>query len=190
MPRYGSSSTRKRPGGATPRNGRGIIETEHYVLHENDWVPNNDRLAVLLYRGAVEAAPNQVAAALEGLFGAHGWLPRWRDTIFDYHHYHSTAHEALGVASGHGTLCLGGPGGRRVVVNAGDALVLPVGVGHCRLEVSDDFLVVGAYPDGQHWDICRDAPTDAARRRMRGLAIPDEDPITGKAGPLRSFWKG
>ncbi|WP_313454716.1 hypothetical protein [Brevundimonas sp.] len=165
------------------------METEAFILHANDWLPNNERLPVLLYRGVIKAEGKAAAERFERLFADHGWPPQWRDTIFDYDHYHSTAHEALGVAAGHGTLLLGGPGGREVEVQAGDALVLPVGVGHRRLAVSDDFRVVGAYPDGQDWDIRRDAPSDEIRRRMRALPVPQSDPVAGEAGPLVETWR-
>ncbi|WP_145200293.1 cupin [Sphingobium sp. B2] len=165
------------------------METDQFILHENDWVPNNECLPVLIYRGAVKAEGKKAAERFERLFADHGWLPQWRDTIFDYHHYHSTAHEALGVATGYGTLLLGGPGGREVEVRAGDALVLPVGIGHRRLDVSDDFLVVGAYPDGQEWDICREAPSDETRRRMRDFPVPDRDPVVGESGGVVHLWR-
>lgn len=113
-----------------------MMETEQFILHENDWLPNNERLPVLLYRGVVNAEGKKAAERFERMFADHGWPPQWRDTIFDYDHYHSTAHEALGVATGYGTLLLGGPGGREVEVRAGDALILPVGVGHRRVEAS------------------------------------------------------
>lgn len=166
-----------------------MIETEQFILHQKDWVPNNERLPVIVYRGAVKAEGKEAAEQFERLLADHGWPPQWRDTVYDYHHYHSTAHEALGVATGFGTLLLGGPGGREIEVRAGDAVVLPVGTGHRRLEVSDDFMVVGAYPQGQDWDICREAPSDEARQRMRSLPVPAEDPILGKDGPLRQSWK-
>jgi uncharacterized protein YjlB len=165
-----------------------MISSEHFVLRENYWVPNNKRLPVLLYRGIVTGAGNAAAERFEELFAAHGWPPRWRSDIYDYHHYHSTAHEALGVAVGSATLMLGGPGARELHVAAGDALILPVGTGHCSVEASDDFLVVGAYPKGQDWDICREAPSEEARRRMRALPIPEQDPVEGMDGLLTQLW--
>ena len=105
------------------------MEREAFILHANGWLPNNERLAVEVYRGVVRAEGEKAAQAFETLFADHDWPPRWRDTIFDYHHYHSTTHEALGVFAGFATLALGGPGGRIIEVQAGDALLPPVGTG-------------------------------------------------------------
>jgi len=164
------------------------MKADHFILTRNEWVPNNARLPVIRYREAIEHA-DRLAELFETLFEQHGWPPDWRDGIYDYHHYHSTTHEALGIASGSATLVLGGPHGRQVDVVAGDGLVLPAGTGHCCIKASDDFLVVGAYPDGFDWDVCCKAPSPADRTRIDGLPIPTCDPFAGINGPLFHLWR-
>jgi uncharacterized protein YjlB len=154
---------------------------EVLLLKRNGWVPNNEALPVLLWRGVM--GPGQ-ADAMEALFRKSGWRPEWRNGVYPFHHYHSTAHEVLGFAAGEARLLLGGPapGGKEVTVRAGDIAVLPCGTGHCRVSASGDFLVIGAYALAQRWDLCREGPDAAAVERMRRLPFPAVDPLGGELG--------
>jgi uncharacterized protein YjlB len=119
------------------------------------------------------------------LFAEHGWGGSWVASVFDFHHFHSTSHEALAVVSGRATIELGGPQGEAFEVAAGDVLVLPAGTGHRRATPRDGFSVVGAYPPGQEdYDLLRedisDAELEATRERIAALGPPPQDPVGGE----------
>ncbi|RWX77342.1 cupin [Neorhizobium lilium] len=164
------------------------MTVEHILFEPSDWVPNNPRLPVLVYHQAC-AEEVDVAGEFERLFSQAGWQGLWRNGIFDYHHYHSGAHEVLGIAGGRARLLIGGPTGREISVNAGDCLVLPAGTGHKRIDASRDFLVVGAYPPGQEADIQTGAPTEDQLDTIASLPLPQNDPVEGAEGALRRFWQ-
>lgn len=158
---------------------------------EDDGTFPNSVLPLLIYTAAVaarEAGPER----MEEMFAAGGWPPAWRYTVYPFHHYHSNAHEVLGIATGHARLMLGGPTGREFEVTAGDVIVIPAGVVHKQLSKSGDFLVVGGYPAGSpSTDLLRGEAGDRlkADHRIAVLPLPKTDPVTGGAGSLIEHWR-
>lgn len=165
------------------------MQIETFQFEKNAWMPNNPRFPAVLYRRALKDGQEASPKNLEDLFSRNGWQPRWRDGVYGYHHYHTTAHEALGFVGGKARLMLGGPHGREVEVDEGDVLVLPAGVGHCSMRTDKQFLAVGAYPPGQDWDLCKTMADAAALERIRALPAPATDPVEGSEGILLDLWK-
>ena len=124
-------------------------------------------------------------------FESHNWRNAWDNGVYDYHHYHSNAHEVLGIHSGYATLQFGGEKGRPVSVEEGDVIVIPAGVGHKCLSASDVFGVIGAYPDGKDYDIKKGNTGERpeADDNIAKVPMPDNDPVYGKMEGLISLWK-
>ncbi|MBV8888467.1 MAG: cupin domain-containing protein [Alphaproteobacteria bacterium] len=163
---------------------------EAHLFADDGVVPNNPALPLLLYRGALSAM-GDAAAACEQVFARNGWTGAWRNGIFAHHHYHSTAHEVLGIVRGSARVRLGGESGASLELSAGDVVVIPAGVAHKREAASPDLLVVGAYPRGQNPDLCRAGAGEraAALPAIAAVPLPAADPVAGSAGPLMQRWR-
>jgi uncharacterized protein YjlB len=173
----------------------GVIQPPHVVHHglEDDGTyPNNERLPLLAYQGALNLPERDPAATIEALFAANAWGSSWRNGVYGFHHYHSTAHEVLGVYSGTATVQLGGENGVTLSVHPGDVVIIPAGVAHKNLGSSPDFRVVGAYPCGQRWDMNygRAGERPGADRHIARVPRPEADPVYGAEGPLAEHWPG
>ena len=153
-------------------------------------IPNNV-LPLLVYPGVVDVSGADPAAAFERLFAGNGWGGSWRNGIFPYPHYHSTAHEVLGIARGEAKVRFGGAGGAVLTVGPGDGVVIPAGVGHQNRGSSPDLLVVGAYPRGSAVDLTRGGAAARAEveRNIAAVPLPAADPVHGAEGPLLRHWR-
>ncbi len=145
----------------------------------------NSRLPVLLYRAALPAD----AAAMEQSFAAAGWGNGWRNGIYRFHHFHSIAHEVLGIAAGRVTVRFGGPTGVEAGLSAGDVVVIPSGVAHFNAGDDGTLLVVGGYPGGARFDTLRGnaAEYGDAARRASAVPVPDRGPLPS-SDALRQIW--
>lgn len=166
------------------------IEPLTVVFQDDGLVPNN-RLPFLIYKRAADVDNAHPERSIEELFGHNGWGDMWRNGIYDYLHYHSTAHEVLGIAKGHARVRFGGDRGKEIEVSVGDVAILPAGTGHQRILASPDFSVVGAYPPGQKMEITRPTPENHAHalKTIPQVGMPDTDPVTGENGPLLRLWR-
>jgi uncharacterized protein YjlB len=162
-------------------------QPEVFYFEDDGRIPNS-RLPLLLYRDALSVGIN--ARTLQKQFAENNWTNSWDNGVYSYHHYHSTSHEVLGIYRGSALLHLGGEKGEKLSVKAGDVIVIPAGVGHKNLGASNDFGVVGAYPDGGDWDVLKGEPGERpkADKNIAALPIPDFDPILGKEGGLIKLW--
>jgi len=163
---------------------------EEHLFADDGVAPNNPRLPLVVYRGVLGTGPG-AAAACEALFAGNGWSGGWRGGVYPYHHYHSTAHEALGIVAGSARVRLGGEGGALVDLRAGDAVVIPAGVAHKGEAASPDLLIVGAYPGGRGPDLRVPGKGDreAALASIAATPPPDTDPVCGASGPLIERWR-
>ncbi|MCF8496742.1 MAG: cupin domain-containing protein [Alphaproteobacteria bacterium] len=168
-----------------------MVEPQILFFWEDEKIPNNPFLPVLIYRQVLEKQTADKDKIFKRHFEKNGWKGGWTGVIFDYHHFHTTSHEALAIARGHVSVMLGGESGKEIDLEAGDLLVLPAGTGHKMLSQSETLVVVGAYPAGQeHYDICKSqVECPEAKDRIASLAAPQNDPFYGTPGPLPTIWK-
>ena len=154
-------------------------------------IPNNAALPLLLYRQAIDLPEDDPAVVFEVLFTANGWPAAWRNGIFPFHHFHGTAHEALGVYRGRAVARFGGESGATIRVSAGDVVIIPAGVGHKGLDASADLGIVGAYPAGTTPDLLRGTRSERSGclDAIAQVAVPDRDPLYGATGPLPEHWR-
>lgn len=152
------------------------------VQFPDDGTFPNSRLPVLIYRQVLPPDLGEI----EKLLRSNCWTNSWRNGVYPFPHYHSTSHEVLAIYRGTANLQLGGPkAGKAFEVLAGDFVVIPAGVAHQKLTSSEDFAVVGAYPDGRKWDLLRGNAGERplADENIARVPLPRLHPLFGAAKP-------
>ncbi|WP_274648572.1 cupin domain-containing protein [Paenibacillus humicola] len=160
-------------------------EAKIWRFQDDGTIPNSG-LPVVLYPGAL----TEEAESIERIFNLNNWRNSWTNGIYSFHHYHSDAHEVLGIVRGYAVVQLGGERGETVKLQKGDVVILPAGTGHKRLSASGDLLVAGAYPDGMSCNLRKGAEGERPRalEEIRAVPLPSTDPVYGRNGPLMRLW--
>ncbi|MFL5763850.1 MAG: cupin domain-containing protein [Bacteroidia bacterium] len=162
---------------------------QKYFLKDDGRFPNNAGLPVLLYKNALALPKFFPGNFIMKLFAKNGWKNAWKDGVYDFHHYHSTTHEVLGVYRGKTTVLLGGTRGVELTLEKGDVLVIPAGVAHKNITPKSTFKCVGAYPDGKEYDMNygKIGERPGTDKNIRNVAIPETDPLG--EGAIQKYWK-
>jgi uncharacterized protein YjlB len=173
---------------ATSQGAAATTQPRTELLKETAEFPNS-RLPALVYEKVLTGG--DMASRFEVLFEQNGWTGSWRNGLYRTHHYHSTAHEVLGVYRGSVKVRLGGPDGQLIELHTGDVAVIPAGVAHKNEGQSDDFAVVGAYPIGTSADLQYGKAGERPRtdRNIAAVPLPPTDPAFGKSGALPRLWR-
>lgn len=161
-------------------------------LNENEPYPNNS-LPVLFYEDALSDTleGDYTSEDVLKLFENNGYTHGWTSIIEDRHHFHSHAHEALAITKGEVTVQLGGQNGEIQILRKGDVVLLPAGVAHKRLDGTENFEVVGAYPsngdilDMQYGDA---SDYEKIKENIEKVPRPLTDPVTGNPGDMDAYW--
>ena len=157
-----------------------------FTFEDDGTIPNNPSLPVIVYPGAFKDHPHEI----ESTFNLNNWRNSWVDGVYDYHHYHSDAHEVLGVLAGSAKLILGGSKGELIELNTGDVVVLPAGTGHKKVSSSPDFQIVVAYPNGQEFNVRTGDPEERPKvlNEIKSVKSPSTDPVFGNKGQVLNQW--
>ncbi|HEX2684491.1 MAG TPA: cupin [Ferruginibacter sp.] len=167
-------------------------EIRSFNFKVNKHFPNN-KLPLLIYKNAFTTGAQQkrVATAVQKILNRNNWKNAWTNGIYTFHHYHSNTHECLAIIAGTARVIFGGTGGKNIRLEQSDLVIIPAGLAHKCTRSSKDFLCVGAYPGGAQYDINLGTKEefDKARPRIKKLPTPASDPLFGKEGFLKTFWK-
>lgn len=164
---------------------------QRHYLRDDGIFPNNANVPVLVYRSVLDLPFFFPSNHIVKLFKKNGWENSWKDSVYDFHHYHSKTHEVLGVYKGETTLLIGGKNGIKIGLQKGDVIIIPAGVAHKNIEPDKAFKCVGAYPKGFFFDMKTGEPSERpkADQNIAAVPVPESDPVFGMHGELWKYWQ-
>ncbi|KAH6717206.1 hypothetical protein BKA61DRAFT_573262 [Leptodontidium sp. MPI-SDFR-AT-0119] len=166
------------------------LQISKHQIPRHNLIPNTSiqKKPLLIYHSCFPMSAS--ATSIEAHLKAVGVvIPQWRYTLYDITHFHTTTHEVLCVCSGRAKICFGheaNPEKLEVIVEKGDVLIIPAGVGHKLLDdFRSGFELVGSYPRGMHCDMCCGKKSECSKvNGIAGLPWFEKDPVYGDDGPL------
>jgi uncharacterized protein YjlB len=166
------------------------INIVRHIFQEDGHFPNNGLLPLLVYRTAFQIRDENTVDMVKEILETNSWTDTWVNGIYDYHHYHSTAHEVLVILKGSCRVQFGGPNGITLSLEPGDVAIIPVGVAHKKVDDADGFTCLGAYPEGQQYDMNTGKAEEHphAVGNIKKVSMPENDPLYGNDGPMIKNW--
>ena len=148
-------------------------------------------MPLLIYRQALDVEAPDLIEQVQKLLEENQWDGSWMDSMYDFHHYHSTAHEVLAICGGQAEVRLrrrlrdhqDDLGGRR---RSSSRRASPTS----GSTAGGAFVVVGAYPQGQGYDMCygEEGERPKTDENIARVPLPKADPVYGPDGPLMHYW--
>lgn len=165
------------------------LSVSRHLIPSHGLLPNTSiqKRPLLIYHSCLP--PTASPSGIEGHLKAVSVVePQWRYTMYDTTHFHSTTHEVLCISRGKARLCFGGednPERVEPVLQKGDVVIVPAGVGHRLLEdLEGGFEMVGSYPVGKQWDMCYGKKGEEGKvGAIKNLGWFERDPMYGAEGP-------
>lgn len=165
------------------------MEIIQKMIESHDYFPGNPHYPLLIYKQAFTNMESP--QAIQDLLEQNNWCDSWIDSIYDFHHYHKKTHEVLVIISGNCLVQFGGAHGLIYEVNQGDVIIIPAGVAHKSIGMSNNFQCIGAYPLAVGPDMNYGTQEEyfTSVEMINQLGLPNRDPILGTKGPLFNYWK-
>lgn len=162
----------------------------HEIIVRNQHFPNNHNYPFLIYKQAIHFV-NSTPQDIQKLLAKNHWLNSWVNSIYDYHHYHSNTHETLVIYAGQCKVEIGGEHSKIFEIEEGDVIIFPAGVSHKKVESSESFKCIGAYPFGIDYDMNYGKAEEhpCVDQNIKLVGLPKADPIFGENGLLFDYWK-